>query len=278
MKKFVLCALAAIAFGAIAPAQAADMPVKAMPKKAPVVVDPGWTGWYAGLNAGYSWGKSDTDVSFFTYPGGVPIVPPAGSVTSADAKLNGAIAGIQGGYNWQKDRWVFGLEGDVQWSGQKGSSNYLCGTPPFTAISCSPLSTFAPPGTAGTTLSLDQKLQWFGTLRGRLGTTITPTVLLYVTGGLAVGGIKTDGTLTGITGGGAAIAATGSSSTTKAGWTVGAGLEGVISGKWTGKVEYLYCDYGTVDGTFVNAGGGIQASFSSHITDNVLRVGLNYHY
>jgi outer membrane immunogenic protein len=273
MKKIILGTLAVLALGASAPAQAADMPVKA-----PVVIPYSWTGWYAGVNAGYSWGKSATDVTFATYPGGVPIVPPAGSITSANTKLNGAIAGIQGGYNWQNGQWVTGIEGDIQWSGQKGSSDFLCATPPFTAISCSPLSTFAPPGIAGTTLSLDQKLQWFGTLRGRLGTTITPTVLLYVTGGLAVGEIKTDGTLTGITGGGAAIAATGSSSTTKAGWTVGAGLEGVISGKWTGKIEYLYVDYGTVNGTFVNAGGGIQANFSSHVTDNVVRAGLNYHY
>jgi outer membrane immunogenic protein len=268
MKKFMMTTLALIAFGAIAPAQAANMPVKA-----PMVIPYSWTGWYAGVNGGYSWGKSNTDVAFYTYPGGVPIVPPAGSITSVSGKLNGAIAGLQGGYNWQKDKLVLGIEGDIQWSGQKGSSNFLCAVPPFGLGTCSQ-ATFAP-GLAGATLSLDQKLQWFGTLRGRLGTTITPTVLLYVTGGLAVGGIKTDGTLTGITGGGAAIAATGSSTTTKAGWTVGAGLEGVISGPWTGKIEYLYVDYGTVNGTFINVGGGIQANFSSHITDNVLRIGLN---
>ena len=51
-----------------------------------------------------------------------------------------------------------------------------------------------------------------------------------------------------------------------------------VSGKWTGKIEYLYVDYGTVSGTFVNAGGGIQANFSSHITDHVLRAGVNYHF
>jgi len=272
MKKLLICAAAFSALS-MTSAVAADMPVKA-----PVVAPYSWTGWYAGVNAGYSWGKSNTDVAFATFPGGVPIVPPAGSITSVNSKLNGAIAGLQAGYNWQKDKLVLGIEGDIQWSGQKGSSDFLCAVPPFGAATCSPLSTFSAPGVAGTTLSLDQKLQWFGTLRGRVGVTPAPTRLVYLTGGLAVGGIKTDGTLTGITGGGAAIAATGSSSTTKAGWTVGAGLEGLISGKWTGKIEYLYVDYGTVNGTFVNAGGGIQANFSSHITDHVLRAGVNYHF
>jgi outer membrane immunogenic protein len=253
------------------------MPVKAAPVKAPVVIPYSWAGWYAGVNGGCSWGKSATDVTFATFPGGVPIVPPAGSITSADTKLNGAIAGIQGGYNWQSGQWVVGIEGDVQWSGQRGSSNFLCAAT-IAGGPCLPGSTFLPAGATGTTLSLDQKLQWFGTLRGRAGWTVTPTWLLYVTGGLAVGGIKTDGTLSGFNPNGGEVVATGSSSTTKAGWTVGAGLEGVISGKWTGKIEYLYVDYGTVNGTFTDPGAGIQASFSSHVTDNVVRAGLNYHY
>jgi outer membrane immunogenic protein len=273
----MMTTLVLIAFGAIAPAQAADMPIKAMPVKAAMVIPYSWTGWYAGVNAGYSWGKSDTDVAFATYPGGVPIVPPAGSITSANTKLNGAIAGIQGGYNWQNGQWVAGIEGDIQWSGQKGSSDFLCAAT-GAGGPCIPAATFRPGGAAGSVLSLDQKLEWFGTLRGRVGITPAPTWLLYVTGGLAVGGIKTDGTLSGFNGNGAAILATGSSTTTKAGWTVGAGLEGVISGKWTGKIEYLYVDYGNVNGTFVNPGAGIQASFSSHITDNVVRAGLNYHF
>ena len=277
MKKVFLGALALIALGAIAPAQAADMPVKAMPVKAPIVVPYSWTGWYAGVNVGYSWGKSNTDVAFATYPGGVPIVPPAGSITSASGKLNGAIAGLQGGYNWQNGQWVTGIEADIQWSGQKGSSDFLCGAPPLGAGACV-VSTFLPAGVAGTTLSLNQKLQWFGTLRGRLGTTITPTALLYVTGGPAVGGIKTDSTLSGLNLGGIVVTSTGSNTTTKTGWTVGAGLEGVISGKWTGKIEYLYVDYGTVSGNVVNTAAFIQANYSSRITDHVLRVGLNYHY
>ena len=219
-------------------------------------------------------------MTFATFPGGVPIVPPAGSITSANTKLNGAIAGIQGGYNWQNGQWVLGVEGDLQWSGQKGTSDFLCSALAPAGGACLPGFTFIPAGVNGVALTLDQKLQWFGTLRGRVGVLATPTWLVYATGGLAVGGIKTDATLTGHTNAVASVplVSTASNTATKAGWTIGAGIEGVISGKWTGKVEYLYVDYGSVSGNVTNLPAGIQASYSSHITDNVVRAGLNYHY
>jgi outer membrane immunogenic protein len=231
------------------------------------------------VNAGYSWGKSDTDVAFATFPGGVPIVPPAGSITSGSFDLDGWIAGLQAGYNWQHDKWVFGIEGDFQWSGQKGSGDFLCHS---TLIGgpCLPGLTFLPPGVGGTTLSVDQKLQWFGTLRGRVGLLADPKMLIYITGGLAVGKIKTDATLSGFTPAAVPVSATASDSSTKTGWTVGGGIEGVISsdGKWTGKIEYLYIDFGDVSGNVVLVAPGIQASYNSSITDNILRVGVNYHF
>jgi opacity protein-like surface antigen len=72
-----------------------------------------------------------------------------------------------------------------------------------------------------------------------------------------------------------------SSSDTKIGWTVGGGFEGVLGGNWIGKIEYLYVDLGTVSGTFstpvvTTTGALLVSRFSSHITDNILRIGLNY--
>ena len=253
------------------PSHAADMPMKAPP----LVAVYSWTGWYAGVNVGYSWGRSETDVAYFTSPGGVPIVPPPGSIVSGTADLDGWIGGGQIGGNLQNGNWVVGLEADIQWSGQKGSSDFLCAA---TIIGgpCFLIQTLPPPGVTGATLSLDQKLLWFGTVRGRLGWTPSQSWLAYVTGGLAYGEIKTDAALTGFVP--AATLATASSSTTKAGWTVGVGLEGVISGRWTGKIEYLYMDLGTVSGSVVNTPAGIQATYSSDITDNIIRVGLNYRF
>jgi outer membrane immunogenic protein len=74
------------------------------------------------------------------------------------------------------------------------------------------------------------------------------------------------------------------------GWTSGAGAETRLDSHWSAKVEYLYVDLGTVNETlaipinpafaplgerfFTSATAG--ATRSSHITDNIVRVGLNY--
>jgi outer membrane immunogenic protein len=131
--------------------------------------------------------------------------------------------------------------------------------------------------------AFSQKLTWFGTVRGRFGATVTPSVLIYVTAGLAYGGVKSDLTVSGFNAG-VPAAALFSSSVTKGGWTVGAGLEGRIGGNWTAKIEYLYMDLGTINGgpfaTPIVAPGGalLAANFSSRITDNIVRVGVNYHF
>ena len=79
------------------------------------------------------------------------------------------------------------------------------------------------------------------------------------------------------------VAGSASSATTRVGWTIGAGIEGVVSGNWTAKLEYLYVDLGDVSGAFVTpvtglSGGFLTSNYRSHITDNILRVGLNYRW
>ena len=63
MKRLVLAGVSAIAVVTMmASAHAADMPRRhAMPAKAPVYVAPAynWTGFYAGINGGYSWGRAN---------------------------------------------------------------------------------------------------------------------------------------------------------------------------------------------------------------------------
>jgi outer membrane immunogenic protein len=95
-------------------------------------------------------------------------------------------------------------------------------------------------------------------------------VLLYATGGLAYGEVKSGeviGLFPGL-----------STTNTNVGWTVGAGIEGMIDANWTAKLEYLYVDLGAVSGSFTPVVGGVTSSYSSHITDNVLRVGVNYKF
>src|SRR4051794_37814165 len=150
---------------------------------------------------------------------------------SGSFNTSGGLVGGTLGYNWQVNQIVFGVEGDLDASWIKGSGT------------C-----------AG--LSCQTKNTWLGTVRGRLGYAVD-RFMPYVTGGLAVGDINN--TITGI----------GSANETKAGWTVGGGLEYAISGPWSVKAEYLYVDLGRG-----GAIGGSDAKFKT----NIVRAGLNYRF
>ena len=279
MKKILFSGICAFALTAVTqPGLAADMPVKA-PR--PVVEVWSWNGFYIGGNVGYSWGRSRTDVEYFNPVTGAIIVPPAGSITSATFNLNGWLAGGQIGFNRQHNNWVWGLEADLQWTGQRGGEDFLCATTPFIGGVCTPGTTSIPIGFLGTTLSLNQKLEWFGTVRGRIGPLIRPTLLAYVTGGAAFGSLKSTAVLTTAT---PALALASISSTdrdTNIGWTIGAGIESRLSDNWTGKIEYLYMDFGTFRGSVAFPGPippTIGARFESRVTDHILRVGVNYKF
>jgi len=274
MKRILLSALLV---ASAVPALAADLSVKARPMPPPIPVWT-WDGFYIGINGGYSWGRSNTTVSYFNTITGAPIIPPAGSITDAGFNLDGGVFGGQIGYNWQFSSWLFGLEADAQWSGQKGSAAFLCSAAGLLPGACFPGSTFLPVGTLGVGLAVDKKLEWFGTFRGRLGVLASPSWLLYVTGGLAFGEVQTDAVLTSINPGGVIVAAAGSSSKTHAGWTIGGGIEGNLGGNWTAKAEYLYMDLGSFDTTVTVPVALIGANIGSRVTDNIFRVGINYHF
>jgi outer membrane immunogenic protein len=95
-----------------------------------------------------------------------------------------------------------------------------------------------------------KSMDYFGTVRGRIGFLATPTLLVYGTGGLAYGGIHSS-TLIGqaITGAPAVpniYSAFGSVSNTRVGWTAGGGVEWLFLPNWSIKLEYLYYDLGSV--------------------------------
>jgi outer membrane immunogenic protein len=263
MKRLLLAATALVGFAAIGSASAADLALKAPP--APAWYD--WTGAYAGLNVGGSWGRSATS---YTVPG----LPPY----SSSQRMDGVVGGGQIGYNLQFNKnWLVGLEADIQGTGQRGTATLP------TVVFTPPPGALALPDTTSTA-TLAQKLPWFGTVRARLGIEPTDHWLLYVTGGLAYGEVKSTGTvMTSVAFPGGpvlgAAAATASTNTTRTGWTVGGGVEGVISGPWTAKIEYLYMDLGTFNNAFLGIGPSYPSiAASSHVTDNILRVGLNYHF
>ena len=279
MKRSLL--IAALFASVTVPAIAADLPVRPpapAPVMAPILY---WSGFYVGINGGYSWGKVDRDLTFFNTVTGAVIVPPVGLGVTNDSNLDGGLFGGQIGYNWQAGNWVFGIETDAQWTNQKGSANFLCGVAGVAGGACLPGVTAVPGGILGTSALVDQKLEWFGTFRGRLGVLVSPNFLLYATGGAAYGSLNTDVTLTSLTPGGVPISVIGSHQTSKFGWTVGGGIEAMFAPGWSGKLEYLYMDLGTVDSTAVLATGvgfGIGANLSSRVKDNIFRAGINYHF
>jgi outer membrane immunogenic protein len=275
----ILAASALVAVVTTSAATAADMAPR-YTKAPPSVVEVwNWTGFYIGGNVGYSWGRADSNVSYYNTATGLPVAPPAGSITGAGFDMNGAIAGGQIGYNWQSSNWVFGIEADAQWSDEKGRASYLCAATVVPAAgACLPGLTFLPPGVAGSSLTLDQHLEWFGTLRGRIGVLATPRVLFYGTGGLAYGSIKTTGALTSFNGFGVAVTSVASNSDVRVGWTVGAGIEGKITNNWSAKLEYLYMDFDSFRaGSFTTAPVvALGANVDTRFHDHILRAGLNY--
>jgi len=274
MKRTLL--IAALFASATAPALAADLPRKA-PPPAPVMIPVvNWTGFYIGINGGYSWGKAGRELSFFNPLTGIQIIPPVGSGATSDSNLNGGLFGGQLGYNWQSGNWVFGFETDAQWTGQRGTASRLCGVLATAAGACLP-------GVAlGTSAAVEQHLDWFGTFRGRAGVLVTPSTLLYVTGGAAYGSLNTDITVTSITPLGLPVSVTRSGDSSKFGWTIGGGIESKLSmfgNNWSGKLEYLYMDLGTVESTTgIGTGVLIGTNLSTRVTDSIFRAGINYQF
>jgi outer membrane immunogenic protein len=249
MRKFILGSIALIAFNAGNSALAADIPVR-MPVKAPMLVAPyEWTGFYAGVNVGYSVAR---DPSTYTNVD----LPFPGLVNDESYKISpaGFVGGVQLGYNWQWANWVVGLEADFQGSGQRDS---VC------VFQC------VTDGTVSGTIV--QKLPWFGTVRGRLGTAVD-RALFYVTGGLAYGKVETS--VTEVSG---VFTNTASDSTIRTGWVIGGGIEAALAGNWTGKIEYLYIDLGSqtlFPPTIFLPGSSVTAA----LRDNVVRGGVNYRF
>jgi outer membrane immunogenic protein len=253
MKKLILSAFAVLF---AMPAFAADMALKAPPPAAPVF---SWAGWYAGVNIGGSFGQAHDTL---TVTGGAP------ASSSTSSHLDGVIGGGQIGYNWLSGTTLVGLEADIQGSSERSSAT----TNPLAvpALACA----LAPCVSVGS-FNDAEKLPWFGTIRGRLGLLASPTALLYVTGGFAYAQIDSNTSFTPLAGAGAA---TNNFNTTRGGWTFGGGAEGVVSGNWTAKIEYLYLDFGSFTNSFT--AGPLLTPFTlrTHVTDNIVRAGLNYHF
>jgi len=211
--------------------------------------------------------------------------------TSASFNITGAIAGGQIGYNWQLNQnWLVGLETDVDWSGingRSGPSNFI-------------LNSYGP---GPTQFFATEKINWFGTLRARVGFVPINPLLVYATGGLAYGGVNASAFMPNSTAGLGAngnggfsytCAAflgpncfSGTSTQTLAGWTLGAGGEYMITNNLSLRAEYLYVNLGRPGGvnsvatsTLAFPGtspSSFTANFSA-VNFNVVRGGVNWKF
>jgi outer membrane immunogenic protein len=249
----------------IAPAFAADMPVKARP--AAVQAVDLWTGFYVGGNVGGAWAESDRTSSantIFWLPANVAIL---NATAPATLRGDGVVGGLQAGYNWQRGAFVVGVEADIDASSFKASHD-----------------TGILPDTGGAGLGTYRfaytvKQDWLATIRGRAGFTVQ-NWLLYVTGGAAWTNISQTGHAEFISacGGGPACTTNASSSTTKLGWVAGAGFEYKLNRNWSVRAEYLHYDFGSTSANLPDLGGFANSGFfqSINLKEDVVRVGANY--
>ena len=221
-------------------------------KDGPYVPPPLWTGFYIGVDGGGSFGASENLRVRNNADG-----------TEADIGQffhDGGFGGGQIGYNWSGagfgfgNQVVLGVEADIQ-GGDLGSSfdrndlNY----------------DFAPAA-----FHASQNIDYFGTVRGRLGYAFG-SALIYATGGFAYANVNTK---VGITG--ASFTNFLSSNDTETGWVVGGGVEYLFAPNWSAKVEYQYIDLGSQTVSAVASDGFIdRMPFDNNFS--TVRAGINYH-
>jgi outer membrane immunogenic protein len=265
MKTFsVLAALAVGAgLGFVQVANAADMP---MPHRVVADPPPSWTGAYIGFHAGYGWTTDATGTAVGTVAAGPS---PFGPLTISQ-NSDGAIAGLQLGYNWQfANSWVAGIEADASGTGLKGSQFALASGPGCPGG-----------GTPCNLVTMSERVDWLASARGRLGYLIG-SGMAYATGGVAFAGVNFSGNGT------AQAPAPGTtfptaSTSTRTGYVVGAGYEAPITSSWLIRGEFLHYHF---DGRNTSAPGvglvvpGLAANYAwGALNINMVRLGLDYKF
>lgn len=256
MKEFYVAVLAGAVLAIAGSATAADLGPRPV-YDAPAAVAPAWSGPYAGLFAGYGWGKADATepfnaaTGFFYNIGSKPY--------SFD--VDGFFGGGTLGYNWQPGALVLGLEGEIGYLGLEGSridpNGVANGTPDTTTRVKSDFYS-AVTGRLGLPMN---NILFYGKGGGAFldakATTIDPCIAPPVGCGIGTLSMRGDETMFG--------------------WTAGGGIEWAYAANWTAKVEYAYFDFGELDTTGTS-------SFAEHerqsidVTAQTVRVGVNYRW
>jgi outer membrane immunogenic protein len=274
MRQFFIIPLSLLCLGV--PAIAADLPsAKEAPLLAPITIT-NWSGFYGGVNVGAGIGSNSLTTFVPGAPNTLYTLPFDGSLSwghgipsTQDALFLG---GLQLGYNYQTGPWVLGLEADFQWATVPGATQ----------------SSFAPTTGILVTNVNSADTPWFGTIRGRIGSTfVDPSLLLYVTGGYAYGRDNARNVMTVTDSSNTVVEAFPfGRGTNSGGYAVGLGAEYALTSHWSIKAEYLYVNLGsgfsqivptTVLGPSALPTDAMRATFPGTAL-NVLRLGVNYRF
>jgi len=271
MKRFLM----ATAFSLAASyAGAADLAYKAAPQPAPVPYS-SWTGFYIGLNGGYG-GNNESQSIAGANPLSVTVVGTGIVPAALKVVPNGWVFGGQAGYNYQMGIFVMGGEADLQWANISGSATQLLTTAPLNLRGLS----------ASLTSMGSSNVDWYGTVRGRIGFLPVSSLLVYATGGLAYGQINDNTSIAlavsnkGVPINGLNATALDSNNTTKFGWVVGGGFEYALNRNWSVKTEYQYINFGSHTDTFGATVANAPVLFTVNQKDDlhIAKVGVNYRW
>jgi outer membrane immunogenic protein len=264
MRKMIISTASLLALTLATGALAADLPRKTVAPVFAQVPAFSWTGFYVGLNAGYGFGETKVNVT----------QNPSSALFGANpfdykTKPAGFIGGAQIGYNYQINAFVLGIEGDFQFSTMKKSGGVV-GLP------------LNPAGFQAASYSdTESKMDYFGTLRARLGFVPMDRLMIYGTGGLMFANVKNNSvTQYNNVVFDPAFRYAGSASSMKTGYVVGAGAEYAFTNNITAKLEYLYYDLGKQNyfGARVAGVNGFSLNYQTKNTGNIVRAGVNYKF
>lgn len=273
--KKILSLAAAIAVSGLCNANAADLAARPAFKAPPLAAAYDWSGFYVGGNVGYGWGGNTDPRLSLVNPGdagGITTFLTTGLPGFASGNAfpnlnpNGVFGGLQFGYDRQFGNWVLGAVTDIQ------AADFHAGR----LVTTSAAATFA-----NVDESLSANLDWFGTLRGKLGYAVNDW-LLYGTGGLAYGRTRASIGFACTPGGTGCtdINMTGTAAETRLGWSAGAGVSKAF-GNWNVGLEYLHVDLGRSSVTALDQVGGVPSTTitqSQRFTVDTARLTLNYKF
>jgi outer membrane immunogenic protein len=239
-----------------------------------------WSGWYGGAAAGGKWAGATWTTTRVGDPPSAAAVNTLLDKSSPDRFTpSGLRLGGYAGYNWQSNRWVYGFELDGAWANAADEHRGI----PGCKIECAP----GAPGPGNDTSSV--RLTWDASARGRVGYLVQPDLLVYATGGIAWQSIYVSGTCESTLSDPTCLVSPPFAGKTQldrsilSGWTLGAGVERELPGRWLLRAEYRYAHFGTVNGVLwagqpVADPGSDAVHYEVAVHTHVVIVGLTYRF